>query len=64
MLRLNTISFKDDETGKIIEVRIEDWRAVSVAGLMTPDEYVTALLHSKYLISGGFEKSLNQQESS
>lgn len=59
MLKLNTITFKDEETGKIVEVQISSRSILSSTGTVTPDEYVTCLFHSQALINNMLKNIVN-----
>lgn len=52
MLKLNSITFKDDETGKIIEVNING--SVTADGKITTDEYVFTSFYTGIIFGGGF----------
>ncbi|MCI8548632.1 MAG: hypothetical protein HFJ38_07105 [Bacilli bacterium] len=55
MIILNSVTFKDDETGKIFEVHIPDGNVTSDQSF-TPDEYTTCSFHAGLLLAGGFSK--------
>jgi len=55
MLKLNSITFKDDETGKIIEVHLSNGFVTSNQPF-TPDEYVNCSFHAGLLLAGGVSK--------
>ncbi len=57
MFRLNSITFKDEETGKIIEVNIDG--KVTSTQKITPDEYVCASLYTGLILGGGFSALLD-----
>lgn len=54
MLKINSITFKDDETGKIIEVFLDG--TVKSTEQFTPDEYAVCSFHTGLLLSGGIDK--------
>lgn len=56
MLKLNSITFKDEETCKIIDVNIDG----SVTPMnIAPDEYVCASLYAGLIMGGGFNALLD-----
>lgn len=54
MLELNSVTFKDNETGKVIEVFLDG--TVKAKEKMTSDEYVLCSFHASLLIAGGIDK--------
>lgn len=56
MLKLHSVTFKDDETDKIIDVQIPDCSAVNSNKPFTPDEYVVCCFYAGLLYSGGIDK--------
>lgn len=55
MLIVNSVTFKDDETGKILEVHLLDGKVTSDQSF-TPDEYATCSFHAGLLLAGGISK--------
>lgn len=55
MLKLNSVTFKDDETGKIIEVHIFDGHVTSNQ-TFTADEYANCSFHAGLLLAGGIRE--------
>ena len=57
MLKLNSITFKDDETGKIIEVHV-DGQVTSDCNV-TYEEYFNTSLYSGIILGGGLSALYN-----
>lgn len=57
MLKLNSVTLKDDETGKIIEVNIKG--SITSAQEYTSDERTTACLFAGIVIGAGL-RALNE----
>lgn len=55
MLKINSVTFKDDETGKVVEVHIPD-RCVTSTETFSPDEYALCSFHAGLLLAGGIDK--------
>ena len=55
MFKLNSVTFKDDETEKIIEVHLPDGHVTSNLPF-TPDEYTTCSFHAGLLLAGGISE--------
>ncbi len=55
MLKLDSVTFKDDVTGKTIEVHLPDRHVTSKEGF-SPDEYVLCSFHAGLLLAGGISK--------
>lgn len=55
MLKLNSVTFKDDETEKIIEVHLSDGNVTSNQPF-TADEYTTCSFHAGLLLAGGISE--------
>ena len=55
MLKLNSITFKDEETGKIIEIGAFDGNVTSNKPFSI-DEYTICKFHTGFLISGGISE--------
>lgn len=53
MLKLNSITFKDDETGKIIEVNVNDGSVIADHDY-TSNEYFYASLFAGIVMGGGY----------
>ncbi len=51
MLKLNSITFKDDETGKIIEVNVDG--SVTADHDYTSNEYFYASIYAGIIMGGG-----------
>ena len=63
MLKLNSITFKDDETGKIIEVNVDG--SVTADHDYTSDEYFYASIFAGMVMGGGYPALMdfiNQRE--
>ena len=57
MLILNSITFKDDATGKVIEVNVDGSDTSSQN--FTPDEYFCSSLYAGLILGGGFTALLD-----
>lgn len=57
MLRVNSVNYRDDKTGKVIEVNINNGSITSVTsdGTFTIDEYAVCSFHAGLLVSSGFK---------
>lgn len=51
MIKLNSITFKDETTGKIIEVTTD---CKVIADNLTPDEYFICSFYAGLILGGGF----------
>lgn len=58
MLKLNSVTFKDEETGKTIEFDFKDFHLKSNIPV-SADEHLFCLFHAGLLLNGGFESAKN-----
>lgn len=58
MLTLNSVTFKDDETGKIVEVNFNENRVTSNRPF-SADEYCFCNFHANLLLSSGIVAAKN-----
>ena len=52
---IHSITFQDEETGELIEVKMSEGEVISHAGSITHDKYLTALFHAQKLIANSFQ---------
>ena len=58
MLKLNSVTFKDEETGKTIEIDFKDNHFTSNIPI-SADEHLFCLFHAGLLLDGGIESAKN-----
>ena len=58
MLKLNSVTFKDEKNGKIIEINFNDNHFTSNTPI-SADEYFFCIFHAGLLLTGGIESAKN-----
>ena len=58
MLKLSSVTFKDEENGKNIEIDFKDNHFTSNAPISV-DEYLFCLFHAGLILTGGIESTKN-----
>ena len=56
MLKLNSVTFKDEETGKVIEIFLKDNHFVANTPI-TAEDYFVCCFHKGLLLNGGIESA-------